>query len=202
MGFSNSFEFKIKTLEVSVFASSIQYLVENNSKNYKNLDIDRSAVLPDGTRKSKKTQTFRDIEDYCELGKEDITISFSHKIEGHIFISITHVYGDRARLFVSCDSGIFFKKVVKHLNLTLNLGIPNSDFKTTIDENTSNRDDVKITGMNQSGEISPQEKSPPIISPNTTIEKSASKKFWIWVSRIAIVIAIILGIIKLWKMFL
>ena len=215
MGYSKSFKYDNVILKTGQFAYGIQNLIATLLEYSEVPTISRRNEMPDGVNVNISDLTYKDLEDVSDLSKQNVTINFTHKINGWYYINFTS-YFEGITVTVQCESALqlnqidevvkailssnfsksaFDKKISEMSNINAdskNQGEENFSQKidSTIDLSNANLKDSTINISNTKIEDSI------VNSSNTTVENPTSKKLWLRISIGIGIVASIVGILE------
>ena len=221
MSYSQSFKYDKVILNTGQFAYGMQYLIETLLEYSELPTISRRNEMPDGVNVNISDLTYKDLEDVSDLRKQNVTINFTHKINGRYYINFTSFF-EGITVIVQCESALQLNQIDEVVKEILSPKFS----KTAFNKKMQNMSDVKVNSKNQEEEIASQKidstidlsnanlknstinisntkiEDSLVNSSNIAVEKSSSKNIWFWIVIAAAVITIISGIIGFWKFYL
>ena len=221
MGYSKSFNYDKVILNTGQFAYGIQNLIATLLEYSEVPTISRRNEMPDGVNVNISDLTYKDLEDVSDLSKQNVTINFTHKINGWYYINFTS-YFEGITVTVQCESALQLNQIDEVVKAILSSNFSKSAF----DKKIRNMSNINVNSKNQEEENASQKLEPIIdlsnanlknstinISNDTlkdstlnpeiiAIEKSSSKNSWSWINVAAAAITIIAGAIAIWQFYL
>lgn len=176
MAYSKSFEYKNEILNTGQFAYGIKNLIEILLEYSEVPQISRKNKMPDGINVERSDLTYQDLDDVCDLSKEVIQISFTHKKNGWYYFNFDF-FMESIHLHVSCESSLLLNQIDEIVKSILSRNFS----KTAFDKKISSMININVGNKNQREEKTYQSDSSTDNFDNSKYKSGNSRNNLFWI---------------------